>query len=72
MNLLRGGKPVPIDPDVRAGEEESVCLSAWNMDTKSKIDRSGGFVLWFCCFILFWFCFFFMDVGEKAGTWFKC
>lgn len=70
MNLLRGGKPVPVDPDVRAGEEESVCLSAWNMDTKSKTDRSGGFVLWFCCFVLFLF--FFMDVGEKTGTWFKC
>jgi len=55
VNLLRGGKPVPVDPDVRAGEEESVCLSAWNMDTKSKLDRSGGFVLR-CCFVLFCFC----------------
>lgn len=44
MNLLRGGKPVPVDPDVRAGGEDSKYLSAWNMDTKSKLDRSGGFV----------------------------
>lgn len=47
MNLLRGGKPVPIDPDVRAGGEESKYLSAWNTDTKSKLDRSGGFVEFF-------------------------
>lgn len=43
MNLLRGGKPVPIDPDVRAGGEESKYLSAWNTDAKRKLDRSGGF-----------------------------
>jgi len=47
VNLLRGGKPVPIDPDVRAGGEESKYLSAWSMDPKSKFDRSGGFVGFF-------------------------
>lgn len=59
MNLLRGGKPVPIDPDVRAGGEESKYLSAWNMDSKSKLDRSGGFVG------------FLGESGGQAGTWLK-